>query len=73
MSIDNRCYLKTDPSNIFYLGGPCRHCEGDNKSCDRYVPRSVMDEIRKRDRHNRGRPIKALDDYVNEEVRLNGR
>ena len=72
MPIDDRCYLKTKPDDLFHTL-ICLYCEGLDRYCDRYVPKVVMDEISNRERFNRGRLIKALDDYVNEIVRLNGR
>ena len=73
MTFDDRCYLKDKPDDIFHIEDLCRNCEGYDRFCDRYAPNQVMDELKHRKGLNRGRPIKALDDYVNELVRINGR
>ena len=73
MPIDDRCYLKTKPEDFFHAVSMCLPCDGYDRSCDRYTSNKIMDEIRNRDWQRRNRHSKALDDYVNEIVRMNGR
>ena len=73
MKYGDRCYLKTKPDDIFHSESICLPCDGYDRNCDRYTSNKIMDEIENRDWQNRNRHCKALDDYVNEIVRLNGR